>query len=101
MSFGFGEFIRIQKFHHCIKNSFLCTNSLDICLGGFFFFGRIFCLEFTEVGQKDGTDEPVVDKLGSVQPPGHEAPDQEDALKKPVKWNQEQDEVGEELDEAQ
>jgi len=53
------------------------------------------------VGQKDGTDEPVVDKLGSVQPPGHEAPDQEDALKKPVKWNQEQDEVGEELDEAQ
>jgi len=53
------------------------------------------------MGQEDGADKPVVDELRSIESPWHKAPDQEDALKKPVEWNQEQDEIWEKLDEAQ
>ncbi|GIY18989.1 hypothetical protein CEXT_681361 [Caerostris extrusa] len=53
------------------------------------------------MGQENRVDEPVVDKLGPIQAERHEAPDKEYAFQQPVKGNQGQNEVGEELDERE
>jgi len=58
-------------------------------------------LELSEVREEVGSDELVVDELGSVEAPGKEAPDEEDALEEPVEGDEGDQEVGEELDDAQ
>lgn len=51
--------------------------------------------------QESGSYELVVEELGSVEPEREEAPDQEDALEHPVERDEGEDEIREELDDAE
>jgi hypothetical protein len=63
--------------------------------------GILFGFCFDQVWQESGSDKFVVDEFGSVEPPGQETPDEEHTLEHPVERDEGEDEIGEELDDAQ